>query len=458
MSVRSLLGSPGTRLLLLLGAIALGASCGGGGDISGPPDPPGSPDVATVELDPASLNLAVGQTSRLSATLRAADGSLLTGRPVAWATADAAIATVGETGVVTALAAGRVEITAASGGKAGAAAITVSAEPVATLEVTPDPSSVAIGQTGQLVAVPRSADGAELLGRAVTWVSSDSAIAAVSGTGVVTGVAAGTVTIEATSEGKTGTSRLTVSATGVATVAVTPATSSIGEGATVELTAAARDADGEVLPGRAPTWSTDRAGVASVSASGVVTGVSQGSATITATIEGKAGTAAITVVRRPVASVTLSPGTPTVTAGRTVQLAAVLKDAQGAVLTGRVVTWKTDAEGVARVNGSGLVTAVAAGSGAITATSEGVSGKTTVTVTAATGIVRTWKGGASGRATDWSAPANWSPAGAPIALDTVRVPATVAAPVLVGDVRIARLMLVGGRLRNAGFTLSIHGR
>lgn len=461
MSVRSLLASPELRYLLLLGGVAMAASCGGGGDVTGPPDPPPPPPppaVGSVELTPSTFNLAVGQTSQLTAAVRAANGSALTDRTVTWTSGDAAIATVGESGLVTAMAPGEVQVTATSEGKTGSAAVTVSDESVATVEVTPSPASVAVGQTGQLVAVAKSAGGTELPGRPVAWTTADPAIATVSGSGVVTGVAVGDVTITATSEGKSGTSQVTVSAISVATVAVAPPTSSIGEGATVELTATAKDANGATLAGRAPTWSTSDAGVARVNASGVVTGASAGTATVTATIEGKTGTASITVTRRPVASVTLSPSDPTVTAGGTVQLAAAVKDAQGAVLQGRVVSWTTSAAAVARVNGSGLVTAVAPGAATITATSEGESGTTTVTVTAASGIVRTWKGGASGRASDWSVAANWNPSGVPIPLDTVRVPATAASPVLKADVQIARLILAGGRLRNAGFRLSVRGR
>jgi trimeric autotransporter adhesin len=458
MSVGSLLGSPALRVLLLFGGISVAASCGGGSDVTGPPDPPAPPAVESVELAPAAVNLAVAQTSQLTATVRAADGSALTGRSVTWATGDAGIASIGKSGLVTAVAAGEVQVTATSEGKTGRTAVTVSNEPVATVEVRPSPASVALGQTGQLVAVPKSAGGTELLGRTVAWTTADPAIATVSGSGVVTGVAVGEVTITATSEGKSGASRLTVSAISVATVAVDPPTTSIAEGATVELTATAKDADGATLAGRAPTWSTSDAGVASVNANGKVTGLSAGTATISATVESKTGTAAITVIRRPVASVTLSPSAPTVTTGKTAQLTATVKDAQGVVLQGRVVTWTTSAEGVAKVSGSGLVTGVAPGTATITATSEGVSGTTTVTVTAASGIVRTWKGGASGKASDWSAPANWNPLGAPIPLDTVRVPATTAAPVLKADVQIARLILAGGRLRTAGFRLSILGR
>lgn len=463
MFVPRLFSSSELRVLLLLAGVAVAVNCGGGGDIAGPPvdppvDPPGPPAVATVEVTPTALNLAAGQTSQLTVTVRAADGNALTGRTVTWATGDAAIATVGESGIVTAVAPGQVQVTATSEGKTGAAAVTVSEVPVATVEVTPSPASVAVGQTGQLVAVPKSAANAELLGRPVTWTTADAAVATVSQSGVVTGVAVGEVTITATSEGRSGTSQLTVSATPVATVTVTPPTASIAEGATVDLTATAKDANGGTLAGRAPTWSSSSAAVASVNASGKVTGVTAGTATIIATIEGKTGSATITVTRTPVATVEVTPAAPTVTVGQTVQLVATVKEAQGRALQGRAVTWATSAAGVATVNASGLVTGVAAGTATITATSETVNGTTTVTVTAAAGITRIWKGGASGRVNDWTAPANWDPAGTPTPLDTVRVVARPNFPVLKGDVQIARLIIAGGRLRTAGFRLNVRGR
>src|SRR5439155_942477 len=102
------------------------------------------------------------------------------------------------------------------------------------------------------------------------------------------------------------------------------------------------------------------------SASGLVTGAGAGSATITATSEGQSGTASVSVSNVPVASVTVSPATASVTAGQTVQLAATPKDAGGNPLSGRVVTWASSNTSVATVNGSGLVSGVAAGSATIT--------------------------------------------------------------------------------------------
>lgn len=81
----------------------------------------------------------------------------------------------------------------------------------------------------------------------------------------------------------------------VASVDVTPTSATIAVNATVQLTATPRDANGSPLGGRTITWTTNNSGVATVSTSGLVSGVAAGSATITATSEGKSGTSAITV-------------------------------------------------------------------------------------------------------------------------------------------------------------------
>jgi hypothetical protein len=87
-----------------------------------------------------------------------------------------------------------------------------SSNPVASVEVSPDSASVAVGETVQLTATPRDAEGQPLSGRTVTWATSAPPVATVSSTGLVTGVGAGTATITATSEGIHGTSSVTVTA------------------------------------------------------------------------------------------------------------------------------------------------------------------------------------------------------------------------------------------------------
>lgn len=171
----------------------------------------------------------------------------------------------------------------------------------------------------------------------------------------------------------------------VATVVVTPseATLDIGGGAlTAQLTATTYDVNGNVLTGRSIVWVSSNPAKATVSATGLVTAVAVGSATISAISEGQVGTCAVTVLNTPpaVASVTVNPATWARVTGQTIQLTTTLRDASSHILTGRTVTWATSNAGVATVSASGLVTAVAPGSVTITATSETIPGTSVGTV------------------------------------------------------------------------------
>src|SRR5205807_1927328 len=93
------------------------------------------------------------------------------------------------------------------------------------------------------------------------------------------------------------------------------------------------------------------------------------------------GNVTVTCAQPSIASVVVSPASATVPVGQTLQLTATPEDANGNPLSGRVGTWASGKTAVATVSGSGLVGGVAAGSAAITATSEGKSGSASVTVT-----------------------------------------------------------------------------
>jgi uncharacterized protein YjdB len=344
--------------------------------------------VASVAVTPATASLVVGGTAQFTATPKDANGNPLTGRTIVWSSSDNTIATVNGSGLVTGAGpGGPVTITATSEGQIGTATVNVTLAPVASVTVTPSSANIAITGTVQLTATPKDANGNPLTGRAISWSSSNSAIASVNGSGLVTGVSAGgPVTITATSEGQSGTASITVAGAPVASVTVAPPSASVQAGQTQQLTATLKDANGNVLTGRTVTWSSGNTTVASVNSSGLVTAKVAGSATITATSEGQSGTSAITVTPVPVASVTVTPATGSVAVGSTLQLSATPRDANGNPLTGRTITWQSSNSAIASVNGSGLVTGVAAGGPVtITATSEGRSGTAAVTVTASTG-------------------------------------------------------------------------
>ena len=256
----------------------------------------------------------------------------------------------------------------------------VGPRPVASVSVTPATASLPVGATLQLAAVPEDSAGGALTGRPVTWASSDIDVASVSTSGRVTAGAAGSATVTATSEGKAGSATVTVTLVPVAAVVVSPATAALPVGGTVQLTVTLSDANDNTLTGRPVAWSTSAPTVATVSRSGLVTGKAAGSATITATSEGKTGSAAVTVTLVPVASVVVSPATLTLPVGSAAQLIVTLKDASGRTLTGRPVAWTSSAPTVATVSPSGLVTANAVGAATLTATSEGRSGTSALTV------------------------------------------------------------------------------
>src|SRR2546426_579841 len=277
-------------------------------------------------------------------------------------------------GLVTGVAAGSAMITATSEGQSGTASVTVANVPVASVTVSPTAPNMYAGGTVQLTATLKDASGNVLSGRALTWTTGNGAVGTVSASGLVTGVAVGAVAVTATSEGQAGTASVTVASVPVASVTVSPATAVVLVGATVQLTTTLKDAAGNVLSGRSVTWASGTPAVATVSSTGLVTGVAAGAATITATSEGQSGTAAVTVNLVPVASVSVSPASASIRGGQTVQLTATPKDATGSPLSGRVITWVSSAPAVAAVSTGGLVTGVAAGSATITATSEGQSG------------------------------------------------------------------------------------
>src|SRR5207247_846767 len=273
----------------------------------------------------------------------------------------------------------KVVATGSPGGVSDTAVVTVTVAPVSAVTVAPTAATIRVGATTQLQATTTDSAGNVLTGRTVTWASNNSAVT-VNGNGLATGAGTGSATITATSEGKSGTATVTVTNVPVATVTVAPASANLQTAQTVQLTATARDASGNILSGRVITWSSSNASVASVNGSGLVTGAGAGSATITATSEGQSGTSSVTVTFVPVASVTVNPGSASVQVGQTVQLTATPKDANGTALPGRVVTWAGNNTAAATVSSSGLVTGVATGTAGIIATSEGKSGSAAIVV------------------------------------------------------------------------------
>src|SRR6185437_4663692 len=197
-----------------------------------------------------------------------------------------------------------------------------------------------------------------------------------------TAVAPGTATITATSGAAHGTATITVKLVPVVTVEVNPGALALFTGETSQLGVVAQDSDGNTLSltGRTVTWKSNKTTVATVSGTGLVTAAGVGSAVITATVDGQQGFASVTVSLVPVKTVNVTPALDTLVLGGVVQLHAQTLDSAGNVLNGRTVTWSSSNENVALVSSTGRVVSQDTGSATITATSEGVSGTSTIVV------------------------------------------------------------------------------
>jgi uncharacterized protein YjdB len=254
--------------------------------------------LTTINVSLSASSIAAGATATATASGLDQKGAPIGTGVVSWSTSNSAVASVSSAGVVTGVNAGTASIIASAGGKIGQVTITVTPPPVALVRITPNSATVTIGATTQLSAATLDASGATLSGRTVGWTTSDATKATVSQSGIVTGVTAGTVTISATSENIIGTASVTVTAPStapVATVTVTPASANVAVAATQQLAATTTDVLGSVLTGRVIAWATSDVTKATVSNTGLVTGVAAGTVTITATSEGKTGSAAVTV-------------------------------------------------------------------------------------------------------------------------------------------------------------------
>ena len=293
-------------------------------------------------------------------------------KKITWTSSDTKVATVDSNGIVKSVKNGKdVIITATTeNGKTATCKVTVQTTPISvTLNKTNVTLDLSTNKTIQLRATvnPSTAN----VKNGVTWKSEDESIATVDKSGgLVTAIRNGSTKITVTTEnGKTATCAITVQTTPTSiTLSQTSATLDLSGTKTVQLRATVNPNTANVKTG--VTWRSNDTSIATVSQSGLVTGVKNGSTTITATTEnGKTATCTITVQTTPI-SVTMSPTSITLdlSGTRTTTLKATVNPSTANVQNG--ITWTSDNSNIATVNQSGVVTAVGTGSVYIKATAQ----------------------------------------------------------------------------------------
>ena len=347
-----------------------------------------TPTLQSIAATPATVSLSQGGTQALTVTATYDSGSPADVTSTAtYATSAASVATVSASGVVTAVVAGSATITATYSGKTSTVAVTVNPPVIQSIAVSPTTKILSIGGT-QALAVTATYDvgpTADVTALA-TYASSTPSVATVSAAGVVIAVAAGTTTITATYSGKTATSAITVSPLVLQSIAITPPSATLAIGGTSPLTVTASfDTGPTANVTSTATYATSASSVATVSIAGLVTAVGPGSATITASYQGKIATAAITVSTPALVSIAVTPATVTLSvSGSQALTVTATYDAGPTANVTSGATYASSADLVATVSAAGVVTAAAVGTATNTASFGGQTATSAVTVSAAT--------------------------------------------------------------------------
>ncbi len=345
------------------------------------------PVLTTIGVAPANPSVTEGGMLMFTATPRDQLGNPMN-VPVNWQTSNAMAGTIDASGMFMAMAAGTSTISAVSGPISGTTTVTVNplVPVVTTITVSPaNPTISAAGGIQQFTATAFDQIGNQMNPQpAFTWTSSNQQIATVTAAGLATGLSAGTSTITASSGPISGSALLTAVAQALTAINVTPSTTSILTGTTQQFAAQALDQFGAAMnPQPAFAWSSsNQASVTIDPISGLATGISVGTTSITALSGAISGTASLGVTLAPpvLTSISVTPATSTIIVGASLQFSANALDQYGNTLLPQpAFTWNSTNPAAAMVDANGLVMSMAVGTTTISATSGAVSGSTLVT-------------------------------------------------------------------------------
>lgn len=242
--------------------------------------------------------------------------------------------------------------------------ITLKAVPVTKVTLNTSETTMEVGKTTTLTA---SVQPSNATAKTLTWKSSNTSVATVSASGVVTGVKKGNATITATApSGVKASCTVTVvdKIVPVSSISLSRSSLNLDMGETERLTVSFYPSD---ATDQDITWSSSSSSVASVSSNGTVTARKEGSTTITAkSSNGKTASCRVTV-NPPVevSSVSVNPGYADLTVGETTNLSCTVRPSNA---YDQSITWSSSDTSVATVSSSGVVTAKGAGRARITAT------------------------------------------------------------------------------------------
>lgn len=290
--------------------------------------------LATIRVTPDPRSIYLGASYPFAAQAVDGLGVALTAQPsFTWSTGSGAIASITPAGIATGVGLGATQVRATSGAVTGVANLTV-LTPIIRIAVVRDSATFVVSDTFSLAALAATRSyravaydtlDVVLPGISFAWASSNPSVASLDSIGTATAralaVANGFTAIRASAQGVVGAASLSVAQV-MTGIDLSPGTASVAPTGSVVLTARRRDANGFFIPGGAFTFATADAGIATVSPSGVVTGIAIGSTTITATSAAITSAPATITVTNSVPPI-ISFGRDTLAIGRSATNAAI---------------------------------------------------------------------------------------------------------------------------------------
>ncbi|PSJ87759.1 Ig-like domain-containing protein [Aeromonas veronii] len=247
--------------------------------------------INSIQITPVTTSIAKGQSQQLVATATYSDST--TGditNSVAWLIEDVNLATISQEGLIIGSEAGRTTITASKDGiTSNSVSVEITDAVINSIQITPVTTSIAKGQSQQLVATATYSDSTMGdITNSVAWLVEDVNLATISQEGLLRGSEAGRTTITASKDGITSNSvSVEITDAVINSIQVTPVTISIAKGQSLQLVATATYSDsttGDIT--NSVAWLVEDVNLATISQEGLLRGSEAGRTTITASKDG----------------------------------------------------------------------------------------------------------------------------------------------------------------------------
>ncbi|WP_064605026.1 Ig-like domain-containing protein [Photobacterium sp. J15] len=344
--------------------------------------------MTSLHVTPAVASIHVGNGQKLTATATYSDATTADiSDQVSWVSEDSAIVTISSSGFLSSQSTGATEVHASINGMiSNRVLVEVNDAAIVSIQITPLSLSLAKNNTSQLSVLATYSDSrTENVSNVVSWSTEDSAIMSVSNTGLVTGLKPGNTKVSASLSDITSNDvDVSVTDATIKTIHIRPEAFSVAKGNTIQLSAVAKYSDDSIADiSHLITWSSMDTSTATISTTGLLTGVGIGNTEVTASRDTLRSNVAVAVTNAEVISIDVTPEAPTLIKGTALPLNAMAtySDQTTADITSDV-SWSADDTSVATVTSEGVITGLEAGASIITAQLDDIySNSVNVTVT-----------------------------------------------------------------------------